>query len=74
MAKGTLDANAQFPSVLPVSIPFYNTVGQNVVFRSDHIVIVPIIYIISPYISLSRLWPLIYCGQHIPTSKYLLQI
>ena len=65
MPGGTLGTDFWVAAVLPVSIPVGGTVGENLVFRADHTVIIFIINVSPPGMSiLHRHGTLIGCGKY----------
>ena len=72
MAGGTVDTDVGITPVLPVSIPVRGTVGEYLVLRANHTVIVLVIYILPPLVAaLHGLRALISGGQHTSIFKYL---
>ena len=64
MPGGTLGTYFWVAAVLPVSIPVCGMVGQNLIFRADHAVVIFIIDISPPGVSaLHRHGPFVGCGQ-----------
>lgn len=72
MAGGTVDTDIRITPVLPVAIPVGGAVGQRLVLRAEHAVIVLVIYILPPFVAtLHGLRTLICGGQNTSIFKYL---
>src|SRR5699024_5659520 len=72
VAGRTVYTDARITSVLPVSIPVGGTVGQHLVFRTEHTVVVLVIHILPPLVpTLHGLRTLVGGGERTSIFKYL---
>ena len=73
MAGGTVDTDAGVTFVLPVSLPVGGAVGQYLVLRAEHAVIVLVIHILPPLVAAFHgLGPFVGGGQYSAVAKYFL--